>query len=189
MRHTVSIVLVSLASAWGVAWWPTPRSWVLAGPPPLSLDGYRDEKLPTGRDDSLGLQEINGGCYVCHGNYRNEALVQSHAKKKVGCVECHGNSIPHQVDEFHRTPPEKMYAPHNIDTMCRQCHVDHQASARKVIERWQQRCPAKTDPKAIVCTDCHFEHRLSSRTVVWDKKTGKLILRQRTENSNRGRGQ
>ena len=149
-----------------------------AAAPPLSLDGYRDEKLPTGRDDSAGLKEMNGGCYVCHGNYRTESLVVSHAKEKVGCVECHGESLPHQLDEFHRTPPEKMYGPHNVDAMCAKCHEDHDVPARKVIERWRQRCPAKTDPKAIVCTDCHFAHRLSSRTVVWDKKTSRLIVRK-----------
>jgi hypothetical protein len=143
--------------------------------PPLSLDGYRDEKLPEGRHDSAGLKEINGGCYVCHGNYRTESLVLSHAKEKVGCIQCHGESLPHQGDEFHRTPPEKMYGPANIDKMCGKCHEEHDAPAGKVIARWRQRCPGKTDPKDIVCTECHFEHRLSSRSVVWDKNTGKLM--------------
>lgn len=157
------------------------------GAPPLSLDGYRDEKLPKGRDDSAGLKEMNGGCYVCHGNYRSESLVLSHAKEKVGCIQCHGESLPHQADEFHRTPPEKMYGPHNADKMCGKCHEAHDAPARKVIERWQQRCAAKADPKEIVCTDCHFEHRLSSRTVVWDKKTGKLVIHKGDESTNRGK--
>jgi len=69
-----------------------------------------------------------------------------------------------------------MYGPHNVDKMCGDCHETHDAPARKVIGRWQQRCPAKTDPKQVVCTDCHFDHRLASRTVAWDKKTGKLIV-------------
>jgi len=29
--------------------------------PPLSLDGYRDEEVPIGRDDSAGLKELNSG--------------------------------------------------------------------------------------------------------------------------------
>ena len=186
MRHTLSIMLVALAAVLCVAVSLAVRGWAVAAPP-LSLDGYRDEKLPEGRHDSGGLKETNGGCYVCHDNYRTESLVQSHAKEKVGCIECHGESIPHQVDEFHRTPPGKMYGPHNVDKMCGDCHEDHDAPARKVIGRWRQRCPAKTDPKKIVCTDCHFKHRLPSRTVVWDKKTGKLIVHKRAEDTNHGK--
>jgi len=163
-----------------------PGGWAMAVPP-LSLDGYRNEKLPTGRDDSAALKELNGGCYVCHGNYRTESLVQSHAKEKVGCIECHGESLPHQIDEFHRTPPEKMYARHNVEKMCAKCHEDHDAPARKVIERWQQRCAAKANAKEAVCTDCHFEHRLSSRTVVWDKRTGELIIHKRDADTNHGK--
>jgi hypothetical protein len=158
-----------------------------AAVPPLSLDGYRDEKLPSGRHESAGLKEFNGGCYVCHGNYRTEALVVRHAQKKVGCSDCHGPSIPHQVDEFHRTPPEKMFGLHNIDQMCGKCHEDHDVPARKVITRWQQRGAAKGNAKNIVCTDCHFEHRLASRTVVWDKKTGKLVVRKPDADTNHGK--
>ena len=122
MRQIVSIILVALAALLGAAVSVGLRGWAVAAVPPLSLDGYRDEKLPTGRDESAGLKELNGGCYVCHGNYRTESLVVSHAKEKVGCIDCHGESLPHQVDEFHRTPPEKMYGPHNVDKMCGQCH-------------------------------------------------------------------
>jgi len=188
MRHPVSIVFVALAGVLCVAASLGVGDWAMAVPP-LSLDGYRDEKLPTGRDDSTGLKEINGGCYVCHDNYRTESLVVSHAKEKVGCIQCHGESLPHQVDEFHRTPPEKMYAPHNVDTMCGECHEQHNAPATKVIERWRKRCPAKTDPKEIACTDCHFEHRLSSRTVVWDKKTGKLIIHEKGGDKSNGKSE
>jgi len=186
MRRTVSIVLVVLAALLGAAVSLAVRGGAAAAPP-LSLDGYRDEKLPTGRDDSASLKEVNGGCYVCHGNYRIEPLVQSHAKEKVGCVECHGQSIPHQVDESHRTPPEKMFGRHNVDPMCGKCHEEHDAPARKVIERWQQRCGAKADLKETVCTDCHFEHRLASRTMVWDKKTGKLVVHETNGDTNRGK--
>ena len=182
MRHLVSILLVGLATLVGAAVSVGMHGGAVAAPP-LSLDGYRDEKLPTGRDDSASLKEMNGGCYVCHGNYRTESLVLSHAKEKVGCIECHGESLPHQVDEFHGTPPTKMYGPHNVDQMCGKCHEDHDAPARKVIQRWQQRCPAKTNFNELVCTDCHFEHRLPSRTVVWDKKTGKLVIQKKNQDA------
>ena len=186
MRRIVSILLVALGGVLCPAVSVGIRGWAVAAPP-LSLDGFRDEKLPTGRDASAGLAEINGGCYVCHGNYRSESLVQSHAKEKVGCIECHGESLPHQVDEFHRTPPEKMYGPHNVEKMCVKCHEAHDASARKVLERWRQCCAAKVNPEEIVCTDCHFEHRLPSRTVVWDKKTGKLVVQKKNRDGSNGK--
>ena len=186
MRRILSSVFVTSAALLCVAASLGFCTWVMAVPP-LSLDKYRDEKLPVGKDESAGLKEVNGGCYVCHGNYRTESLVISHAKEKVGCVECHGESLPHQVDEFHRTPPEKMYGPHNVDKMCGKCHEEHDAPADKVIERWQQRCPDKTDPKQIVCTDCHFQHRLPSRDVVWNKKTGKLVIHKKDQDANKGK--
>lgn len=185
MKHLLSILLVAAAAVLCLAAALAVRARAAA--PPLSLDGYRDEKLPSGREDSTGLKEINGGCYVCHGNYRTESLVLGHAREKVGCIDCHGKSIAHQVDEFHRTPPEKMYGRHNIDPMCETCHEEHDVPARKIIERWWQRGAAKGNPRDIVCTDCHFEHRLSSRTVVWDKQTGKLLVRQKGEVSNQGK--
>jgi len=178
MRRIISSLLVAIAAVACLAILSAALGWAVAAPPPLSLDGYRDEKLPTGGDASAALKEFNGNCYVCHGNYRTESLVQSHAKEKVGCVECHGESIPHQVDEFHRTPPEKMYGPHNVDAMCSKCHEGHDAPASKVVQRWRERCSSKADPEAIVCTDCHYEHRLAFRTVVWDKQTGKLVVRK-----------
>lgn len=174
------------ASGWCAAVSLAICTWAVAVPP-LSLDGYRDEKLMEGAHESAGLKELNGGCYVCHGNYRTESLVTSHAKQEVGCIECHGKSVAHQIDEFHRTPPEKMYGPHNVDNMCGECHEEHDAPARKVIQRWQQRCPSKTNPKEITCTDCHFKHRLPKRTVVWDKKTGKLVIHDKAQDAKNGK--
>jgi hypothetical protein len=139
------------------------------------LDGLRDEKLPEAPHESAALDAINENCFVCHGNYRSEPLVLGHAKEKVGCIKCHGLSLPHQRDEDHRTPPDNIYARETIDAMCRACHEDHDVPAVKVLKRWQERCPRKTEPKQVVCTDCHNEHRLTARSVVWDKKTRKLV--------------
>ncbi len=149
--------------------------------PPLSLDGYRDEKLPEAPHDSAGLEGINENCFVCHGNYRTEAMVLSHAKEKVGCVKCHGPSLPHQRDEDHRTPPDKMYGRDDVDKMCQDCHEEHDVPAVKVLNRWRERCPQRTEPKEIVCTDCHNEHRLSARHVVWDRKTRKVVFASKAE--------
>ena len=145
--------------------------------PPLSLEGLMDEKLPEAPKEKVILKVDNGACFVCHGNYDGESLVVTHAKEEVGCVDCHGESTDHRNDEDNITPPEKMYSLEGIDKMCGNCHKTHDAEGKKVIARWQRRCPAKTDPKEIVCTDCHFQHRLKFRTVWWDKKTGKLVIR------------
>lgn len=154
--------------------------------PPLSLDGYLDEKLPEAPKDKVKLKVDNFACYVCHGNYDGEELVVSHGKEAIGCVDCHGKSYDHRNDEDNITPPDKMYPLETIDKMCGDCHDEHFASARDVIERWRERCPEKTDPKQIVCTDCHYQHRLEQRVVVWNKKTGEVILREQRESLKAG---
>jgi hypothetical protein len=72
-----------------------------------------------------------------------------------------------------------MYPQESIDASCTAiCHKTHDAPASAVVERWQKRCPTKTNPAEIVCTDCHFKHRLPFRTVWWNKKTGELVIRK-----------
>jgi len=158
------------------------RAW---GIPPLSLDGFLDEELPEASGDAPKLKVDNSACYVCHGNYDGESLVVSHGMEAVGCIKCHGESLAHRDDEDHITPPDVMYAPEDIGKMCAKCHEEHLASAVTVIERWQERCPAKTDPKELVCTDCHYEHRMSFRTVWWNKKTREFIIRKEGERIKR----
>ncbi|HYW79846.1 MAG TPA: hypothetical protein VE890_09735, partial [Thermoguttaceae bacterium] len=46
------------------------RAW---GIPPLSLDGFLDEKLPEATADAPKLKVDNSACYVCHGNYDTES--------------------------------------------------------------------------------------------------------------------
>jgi hypothetical protein len=146
--------------------------------PPLSLEGYLDEKLPEARTDKPKMKVDNGACYVCHGNYQEEELTVMHGQDAVGCMDCHGRSFAHRGDEDNITPPEKMYPAGEIDRMCGTCHEGHDVAPMDVIVRWKRRCPTKTDPKTIVCTDCHGQHRLKRRVVRWDKKTGKLIERK-----------
>jgi hypothetical protein len=85
--------------------------------------------------------------------------------------------VAHRNDEANITPPDILYPSAKIDAACHQCHKAHDAPAAKVIKRWQERCPAKTNPKDILCTDCHGQHRLKLRTVRWDKETRKLLLK------------
>jgi len=157
------------------------------GPPPLVVgkDAPRlsDEpaKTPTAADGSKGPVADNTACYCCHTNYREESFAQYHAKANVGCVECHGESLPHRNDEDNITPPDILYAPDGIEQNCKKCHDTHDAPAAKVIAMWQEKCPARTNPNDLFCTDCHGEHRLKFRTVWWDKKTGELGTRQQGE--------
>ena len=158
-----------------------PDGTAVVAAPPLSLEGFMDEVLPEAAKVKGEMKVDNFACYVCHGNYDGEELVAEHGKEEVGCVDCHGQSIEHRNDEDNITPPDKMYALDQVDDMCSECHDMHDAPARKVLERWQERCPKKTSPKEVVCTDCHFHHRLKFRTVWWDKKTGELIIRKEGE--------
>ena len=175
------LLLVAVAVVFGYAADLVEEDVRVAAAPPLSLEGYLDEKLPEAPKKEDVVKVDNQFCYVCHGNYEGEELVLAHAKEAVGCVDCHDESFPHRNDEDNITPPDKMYVPGDVDEMCGKCHKKHNAPAMHVIARWQQRCPTKTDPKTIVCTDCHGGHRLKLRTVWWDKKTGKLIIRKKGE--------
>lgn len=151
------------------------------GPPPLKVDRSAPllllDSAPEKKtaDEGMGPKADNSACYVCHTNYDGEELVHQHAIANVGCVKCHGESIAHRNDENNITPPDTMYPADAIDTGCVKCHETHDAPARKVLARFAQRCPGKTNLNDVICTDCHGDHRAKLRTVRWDKKTGKLI--------------
>ena len=156
------------------------------GPPPLVVDKSAPLLLDEPPEvDPLetpkGAGAKNDSCFVCHTNYEEEPFAVVHAEVNVGCIKCHGKSYAHRDDEDNVTPPDVMYWPEKIESNCQECHDTHDAPAAKVIALWQERCPAKTDPKALVCTDCHGQHRLKLRTVWWDKKTRKLIVRKEDE--------
>ena len=157
-----------------------------AAPPPLVVD--KDDPLlleePKKKEEEAfdpwatpkGPVADNKACFVCHANYEEEPLAKVHAEANIGCMKCHGESLDHRDDEDNITPPETMYPADKIDSSCEKCHEEHDVSATKVIERWQKKCPQKTDPTKIVCTDCHGQHRLKIRTVRWNKETGELIV-------------
>ncbi len=155
------------------------------GLPPLKIDRGSPLLLEEGpkkpAKKPIGNVADNSACFCCHTNYEEESLAVGHANENVGCVECHGKSYEHRDDEDNITPPDVMYWPEKIDPKCGECHEEHDAPAKKVIARWQERCPEKTDPSGLVCTDCHGQHRLKFRTVWWDKKTRKLTVRKEGE--------
>ncbi len=180
-KHTACMMLSVGCLAILLAYLAMPPSdgIVVAAAPPLSLDGYLDEKLPEAPKNAVKIKADNDACYVCHGNYKEEPFALKHGQEDVGCIECHGKSYAHRNDEDNITPPDTMYPAEAIKKCCQECHDEHDAPAKKVIARWQERCPEKTDPKKIVCTDCHGQHRLKNRSVRWNKTTGKLILKKK----------
>jgi len=139
---------------------------------PLLLD---ENSAKPGEDQSF--LNINQSCFVCHENYRTEPMVVMHAKESTGCIDCHGPSLAHRNDEDNITPPDIMFPADEIEDGCAECHDTHDAPARDVLTRWQERCPEKKDFATILCTDCHGHHRLEKRVVRWDKKTGELIMK------------
>jgi hypothetical protein len=172
--------LLALAAAVAACW----AAWAGDGDKPAPLPRLKVNKSAAPRlsDAPKTTPKIGGkahadntACFVCHGNYQDEPLAQCHAAANIGCVACHGTSTAHRNDEDHRTPPDVMYAVADIERACGKCHATHDAPAKKVLARWQEKCPAKTHPADVVCTDCHGEHRLRFRSYWWDKKTREFI--------------
>jgi hypothetical protein len=145
-------------------------------PPPLKIDRGAPLLLDKPAEPAKKSEQRadNQACHVCHGKYDEEPFAKWHAEAGIGCTKCHGPSLAHSGDEDNITPPDRMYAPADIAKCCEECHDTHDAPADKVIACWQEKCPARTDPKQLLCTDCHGEHRLTFRTVWWDRETRKL---------------
>lgn len=118
----------------------------------------------------------NAACFVCHANYKQEALTLKHAAQGLACTACHGASEAHRNDENNITPPDVMFPLATLDGACRKCHATHDAPARAVVARFRDRVEGRGEAlEGLVCTSCHGEHRLDHRTVRWDRATGKLL--------------
>lgn len=117
----------------------------------------------------------NSPCLVCHGNFEEEPLSRRHAKADVGCVKCHGESEAHRSDENNTTPPDRMFPRSEIDRACRHCHTTHNVPGKVVIAAYLAHCRHIANPEKITCTECHGEHRMNHRTILWDKRTGRLL--------------
>ena len=187
-----------------------PPLLVVEADAPLLLDEPTEEE-GTSAAGITEAAAANMACFVCHANYRGEFIAERHAKANVGCVNCHGDSFSHRNDENNTTPPDTMYPAEKIDPFCQGCHDAHDVPPKKIIARWieqkakkpnttcegchkdddvppekvvacwKKRNLDKTDPAEIVCTDCHGDHRIKVRTIIWDKKTGKLLSTNRGE--------
>lgn len=194
MKYRVCLACLWLFTVAAAVWigaelaWESPRGAAVAsiaekqsaGPAGLRrpVGGTNPASLPWTGTQPRPRPADNRPCFVCHLNYLFDPMVSDHAKKGIGCINCHGESSPHRNDEYNLTPPDKMYPADEINAACgsAECHPKHTAPAVKVLALWQKRCPAKTDPRKLVCTDCHGDHRLTVRTVEWDKKTGEEII-------------
>jgi hypothetical protein len=176
MRHGVWLILACLSvSVFALVSLTGDR---VRAVPPLSLEGFLDEKLPEPPEEPDAVRVDNFACYVCHANYQTEDLARTHARAGIGCVQCHGRSLEHCDDEAHETPPDIMIPPHQIAEQCGKCHKTHDAPPNLVLARYLERVPAKTDPTTVLCTDCHGQHRLPRRSVWWDYDTRKMVLRK-----------
>jgi len=147
--------------------------WAVAG---SAEDAAKNDKTPPD----------NSPCFVCHANFEDEPLSTRHFKAKIGCVDCHGESLAHRSDENNTTPPDKMYAKEDIEPACKQCHKTHNASPREVVEVYLKRCRDVGDPAKLTCTNCHGKHQMYHRTILWDKRTGRLIPPNESTPSNAG---
>ena len=177
MKHFgVGLIFVGLSV--GIFAWVLLTSDRVQAVPPLSLEGFLDEKLPEAPEEPDPVQVDNFACYVCHANYQTEDLARTHARVGIGCIHCHGRSLEHCDDEAHETPPDIMIPPHKIAEQCGKCHQTHDASPNEVLARYWERVPAKTDPATVLCTDCHGQHRLPRRSVWWDYETREMVIRE-----------
>jgi formate-dependent nitrite reductase cytochrome c552 subunit len=159
---------------------------ITGGPPPLVVNTSTPLLLeePTEKEEASAVATTralveNTACFVCHANYKTEFLADRHARSDIGCVNCHGQSYAHRNDENNTTVPDTIYSADKIDTFCRSCHKAHDVSPKKVVARWAKRSKDKINLSRIVCTDCHGDHRMKVRTVIWDKKSGKLLRTNR----------
>lgn len=134
---------------------------------------------------------VNIGCVHCHGEstaHRNDEnnttppeIMYPAEKIDAYCQGCHSTA--------HDIPPKTIIArwlelcKKEAKPSCAGCHKEDDVPPAKVVARWKEKGldKAKTDPGKIVCTDCHGDHRMRIRTVIWDKKSGKLLSTNKGE--------
>jgi hypothetical protein len=147
-----------------------PSTKIAAATPTDSLQKPADKPLllEESSHDQSGASPgtDNSRCLVCHLNFQEEDLTARHAKARIGCAGCHGESDAHIADESwasggNGTPPEVMFPRGRINAFCLGCH------ARETIDDSNhQALWALTDAKPV-CTDCHGKHRMAARKCKW----------------------
>jgi hypothetical protein len=92
------------------------------------------------------------GCDMCHADVADEVIGTRHQAKRVGCVKCHGKSLPHVQDENNEVKPDRVFARKDIDRSCSSCHKCSRPDATKLS--------ASPKPGQKVCIDCHSTHKI-----------------------------
>ena len=72
---------------------------------PVEPDSRTEEIIPAVElGTKPGPVADNNLCYACHLNFEKETLTLVHAQVNIGCVQCHGASDAHRLDEDTITP-------------------------------------------------------------------------------------
>ena len=117
-------------------------------------------------DESDAPATDNSRCFVCHMNYMDEEIAVTHARRNIGCADCHGESDAHIADESwasggNGTAPDVMFPRDKINPACMACHTKEKIDKPEHVAVFM----GPTDAK--VCTDCHGNHRLTQRRCTW----------------------
>jgi len=125
---------------------------------------WPNAKPAIAKDDPVGAAnalKLNAVCYKCHETFVEDELSQAHQKQAMPCIRCHGQSLLHVREEDNgATPPEVTFERNEVNTLCWECHFDHNVSAERVVARFFERgLSADTRP---ICTDCHGSHKIES---------------------------
>ena len=129
--------------------------------PPLLLDDAEQEGA------SKGPVADNSRCHVCHLDYQKEELALEHARAKIGCAGCHGDSDAHIADESwadggNGTAPDTMFPKPKINPFCLGCHPKDEIGKKDTHKKF-----LAGTAKEKYCTDCHGDHRLDKRKCKW----------------------
>lgn len=112
----------------------------------------------------------NRSCYGCHPAYDGETLSLDHERAGIGCRDCHGVCVAHNIGKSVEDAPDVMFSPEEINPACFECH-----SKMDLMETPAHDSFFAGTSEQDTCTDCHGEHRLAKRVIRWDRHTGNLL--------------
>jgi hypothetical protein len=111
--------------------------------------------------DSRSGGSAQADCTTCHTQLADEWLTVEHRKHGVSCTDCHGRSKAHVEDPIGKVPPDRPFAPNQVDGFCRGCHPRHDVKPDRVARRWQERHAGidldDLGESPFRCTACHGE--------------------------------
>lgn len=114
----------------------------LAGVSCLPVRG--DEGADVTREANPAPSGAMSGCSICHVDVEIESKSSRHVAEGIGCVDCHGASEGHILDENNDVKPDRVFSRADSVSLCNRCHGCS--------------LPAKNRPPPKVSTDCHDAH-------------------------------